>query len=290
MPTIDTSKLTARNAAIVTALLAAARDHRNPAGQVTIDTLRRKLQTTKANIIEALIELTGAYEEIEFDAEGQVAMIEVLQSPDDVRDELGNPLHHSAYELDNGEDDAESGGDEEEENGDDTEDEQEEEEKLTKFRFPERKKAEYEEKGGHCGDELAEVLTAHLNVSHEVPRKDGKGTKKIRGIDLAACEHTAEANGIAWTKVKGNNPGQIRMNLSNMLRAKWRKGTDIRVGEATIRGLTSYKSRKQWIAECAAEYQAETKCTAAMAIANAEAEFEAKAAGSEYRPDLGTFS
>ena len=283
---IDTTKLTPRNATIVGALVAAAQDPANESGQLTVDSLRRKCQTTKANIVEALMELE-AFPEIEFDSDSQVAMIDMDAEFDDIEN-LPDPGYQHPDDADpifSAHADAAIT-----ENDDDEDDEDDEDEAEAKFRFPAKHKAIYEENGGHCGDALAEALTAHLNYSFETPRKDGKGSKTTKGIDLDACEQTAEANGIAWHTVKGNNNGQVRMNLSNMLRAKWRKGQDIKVGEATVKGLANYKTRKQWCAEYAAMYQQETgEKSAATAMAIAEQEFEAKAAGGEYRPDLGTF-
>jgi hypothetical protein len=275
---IDTTHLTTRNKAIVAALYEAAKT--TESGHVTVDHLRRKLRTTKANIDEALVELSGAFEDIEYDADEGVVMVdggEPIELDEVVYDEP-HPVEHIVPDDDSSE--PEGSDDEGDESGDD-------DEPASRFRFPQGKKVEYEEKGGNCGDQLAEALTAYLNTSHEVPRKDGKGTKKVGGIDLHALREVAEANGIAV--VKGNNPGQMRMNLSNSLRAKWRKGQDILVGGTTVRGLANYKSRKQWVLERAAGYQSETKCTAAVALAYAEANFETKAAGGEYDPTIGQF-
>lgn len=277
---IDTTALSPRNAAIVAALQEAATT--SESGHLSVDTLRRKLKTTKANIDEALVELTGAFEDIEYDADSGVAMIDVSGA---MGDELEREFERSAADLpdDGAADQFADQPYDEFPMGDD----EEGDEPVSKFRFPERKKVEYEEKGGNCGDTLAEALTAYLNLTHDVPRKDGKGTKRVSGIDLQALEQTADANGI--TAVKGNNPGQMRMNLANMLRAKWRRGDDIVVGGTTIPGLANYKSRKTWIAEQAASIQRETKCTTATALLQAEQEFETRAAAAEYDPTLGVF-
>lgn len=247
-------------------------------GQLSVDTLRRKLQTTKANILDALTELEGAGT-IEFDPDDQLA-----QLAEDV--EVEQVIEQDVDEAINGEPSEE----EIEENAERAA--EEEDEPVGKFRFPDSKKVEYEEKGGHCGDKLAEALTAFLNDVTFVPRKDGKGEKKVKGISMEAVRQVMGANGIK--DVKGNNPGQIRMNLSNMLRSKWRNGTAIVVGDTVIPGI-QYKSPKQWQQEWANLLIVETKengkatITRKAAEAQAEQAFETKAAAMEYDPYTGTF-
>lgn len=246
-------------------LLEAAAKEEGSSGQLSVDTLRRKLKTTKAAVQDAISELEGAGI-VEFDEDDQIA-----QMVEDVKQDEGTAGVNDPYINP--------------ETGD--------EDTAPKFRFPDRKKAEYEEKGGNCGDRLAEALTAYLNDTQMVPRKDGKGEKKVKGIDMHALRQVAEANGI--TDVKGNNPGQMRMNLSNMLRSKWRKGTAIVVGDLTIPGLANYKTPQQWREEYAKALIAETTqdgkptLTSAAAMAQAEQAFEAKAAAMEYSAEEGRF-
>jgi hypothetical protein len=75
-------------------------------------------------------------------------------------------------------------------------------------------------------------LTEALNVVRLVPRKDGKGERKVKTIDMFALEDVAQQNGIDF--VRGNNNGQKRMNLSNMLRKMWKDGKDIHIGNTVV--------------------------------------------------------
>ena len=72
-------------------------------------------------------------------------------------------------------------------------------------------------KGQSCGDEVAELMKA------TVSGKDGK-------VDLAALEKVADDNGIDFSRWKGLNPGQQRMNLSNVLRGRVKRDEQVVIG------------------------------------------------------------
>lgn len=74
--------------------------------------------------------------------------------------------------------------------------------------------------GGNNGDELALALSEY--------------TKGVGGkADEAKLMEVASVNGIA--EVKGGNVGMKRMNLGNMLRSRFKKGTAIIVGDKILK-------------------------------------------------------
>jgi len=78
----------------------------------------------------------------------------------------------------------------------------------------------YKEKygsAGNCGDELAAVLA-------EVSQVDGKASYS-RLMDIA------KQNGIDFSRWAHLNIGQQRMNLSNVLRGKLKRGEQVEVGD-----------------------------------------------------------
>lgn len=78
-------------------------------------------------------------------------------------------------------------------------------------------RAKYKERGGSCGDELAERLRRHLAA------QDGT-------IDLAKLRKLAEANGVWRPGYEKLNAGLARMSVSNRLRALVRAGVAIKWG------------------------------------------------------------
>lgn len=88
---------------------------------------------------------------------------------------------------------------------------------------------QYRENGGTCGDDLAEALTEECTVIDT--GKSGKA--KRRKLDHAALMAVAKENNLPkdllakWEKL---NPGMVRMNLGNVLRAKGRDGEKVMVG------------------------------------------------------------
>lgn len=115
----------------------------------------------------------------------------------------------------------------------------------------------------HCGDDLAESL---------------------KGLGLNDLGKVAKENGIkdrfdGWADA-GRNPGMIRMNLANVLRAKVRKGETVSIlGEGNLKSAAQVgKKRAQ---ELAAQAEAEKKAKAeakTKADAERQAAKEAKAA------------
>jgi len=74
-------------------------------------------------------------------------------------------------------------------------------------------------KGGNNGDELA------LALAKVTKGADGKA-------DDTKINEVAKANGIET--VKGTNVGMRRMNLGNMLRARYKKGVAVHVGDEVL--------------------------------------------------------
>lgn len=72
-------------------------------------------------------------------------------------------------------------------------------------------------KNQHCGDELADVLAEQ--------------TRGANGCDLEALALVQKQNGIDTSRWSHLNPGQQRMNTSNVLRGKLRRGEHVVVGE-----------------------------------------------------------
>lgn len=73
-------------------------------------------------------------------------------------------------------------------------------------------------KGGSCGDELAAALT------------EAVGTP----VSKEAVVEIAKQNGIDANRWAHLNPGQQRMNLGNVLRAKARRGKQVVIGNVTF--------------------------------------------------------
>lgn len=80
----------------------------------------------------------------------------------------------------------------------------------------------------NCGDDVAEVLTAHVTT--------GRANKKNPdgGLDRAALRGVAEVNGIAdklagWED-RSLNGGLLRMNTANVLRGMVRRGERVQIG------------------------------------------------------------
>lgn len=71
-------------------------------------------------------------------------------------------------------------------------------------------------------DEFASALAKFLTVEEE--------------LDLKRLAQVAKDNGIDYGKYESHNPGHRRMIVGNILRGKHRKGGDVRIGNATIRG------------------------------------------------------
>lgn len=77
----------------------------------------------------------------------------------------------------------------------------------------------------NCGDEMAQALADHVRV----PNEDGKGDH----IDLDILAEVATANGVDLSKWAHLNVGMQRMNLSNVLRGKLKRGEKVAVGTTT---------------------------------------------------------
>jgi hypothetical protein len=151
--------------------------------------------------------------------------------------------------------------------------EDEEDDPEPTFRFPSQKRQEYATKGGNCGDDLAQALTAALNVTNE----DGKGTR----IDEGALNEIASENHIPV--VRGSNPGQRRMNLANMLRGKLRKGETVYVLGTPIKGDENPPlDRMKLLRSIAQGYETETGANKKQARILAEQELDAKIEGGLY--------
>lgn len=92
-------------------------------------------------------------------------------------------------------------------------------------------------KGGNCGDALATAMKAADEVGHDYQK-----VAIENGVDIGRWAHL--------------NAGQQRMNLSNVLRAKMRKGEDV-----TVNGKKVDKSAYVEAAEAAKKASAEKKST-----------------------------
>lgn len=78
-------------------------------------------------------------------------------------------------------------------------------------------KAEYAQHDGTCGDRMASAFSKFCR------NEDGE-------LDLAKLAQVKKANGIAAVRWSQLNPGQQRMNASNVLRGMLRRGDDVTVG------------------------------------------------------------
>lgn len=81
----------------------------------------------------------------------------------------------------------------------------------------------------NCGDEIAKALTAFV-TQPRTSRKDTDG-----GLDRAKLRGVAETNGIgdklAEWEDRDLNGGLLRMNTSNVLRGRWRRGEEVVIGD-----------------------------------------------------------
>lgn len=80
----------------------------------------------------------------------------------------------------------------------------------------------------NCGDDVAQVLTAHVTTDR-ASKKNPDG-----GLDRAKLRAVAEINGIGhkladWED-RGLNGGLLRMNTSNVLRGMVRRGERVEIG------------------------------------------------------------
>jgi hypothetical protein len=93
-------------------------------------------------------------------------------------------------------------------------DEEEEGKEIVKKKYKER----YRPHHMTCGDELAQLISAHVAVEGE------DGTSRI---DVTKLRAFARANGCWDPKYAHLNVGMQRMNIANRLRAKVRKGHEV---------------------------------------------------------------
>lgn len=87
---------------------------------------------------------------------------------------------------------------------------------------------------GHCGDDLAGLLREQTKETDE-EGNEFTSVKAIQGV--------ARQNGLT---AKGKNPGHMLMNLSNVLRARVRRGEKVSVGRATINEPKKVHPAKCW--------------------------------------------
>ena|SRR5262245_65244078 len=100
---------------------------------------------------------------------------------------------------------------EEVESDDNEEDEPKVERSIVKRKYRQL----YAPKNRSCGDELAQLVTAHVkDEENEI-------------VDLDKLRRFAQLNGCWVDDYKNLNPGQQRMNVGNRLRAKVRKGHEV---------------------------------------------------------------
>ena len=85
-------------------------------------------------------------------------------------------------------------------------------------------------KDRHCGDPIATALKAFCS--------DDKGR-----LDTKKLMEVAKANDIDMSKYKHLNSGMQRMSLANRLRGLIAKGTDVKIGSSTIKGLPQTKTK-----------------------------------------------
>lgn len=207
-----------------------------PGGHMALDRLRASLRVKKDELTEAV--LASPIFKLNH------GVVTLLDDDDAIEETIGSEETHGGDKDENptADDDSDEEITEEEikesaipagdngDGGDDdkkaTSDDEDAEDEHKTFRFPEYKRKEYAEKGGNCGDEMAARLTDFLNV----PMEKGKGTR----IDVERLMKVAYDNGLSV--VNGANPGQQRMNLSNVLRGMLRKGHDVDIDGYVIEG------------------------------------------------------
>lgn len=101
-------------------------------------------------------------------------------------------------------------------NDEDGEDESEDDQPVATIVKP-KYKAEYAQHDGTCGDRMASAFSKFC--------RNDEGE-----LDLAKLAAVKKANGIAAVRWAKLNPGQQRMNASNVLRGMLRRGDDVTVG------------------------------------------------------------
>lgn len=144
--------------------------------------------------------------------------------------------------------------------------------------MPIRKHKEYMAQGGGCADTLdREMRDAFLDP--------------VDGVDVVAVQRTAEANGV-WNPRWGSlNPGMIRMNTANRLRAKARRGEEIvlvdREGREFQRGTFGIEATTLAKAQAAQAEKEANKAKAAEAKARADAAREERGKAIEARKAAG---
>ncbi|KKN34838.1 hypothetical protein LCGC14_0789790 [marine sediment metagenome] len=85
---------------------------------------------------------------------------------------------------------------------------------------------QYRKFNDSCGDDLAEMLRSETTKQN----KDGDDV-----LDLKALWRVAKDNGVDYKKYGHLNPGHQRMVISNVLRGMLNKGTDVKVGNKTVK-------------------------------------------------------
>jgi hypothetical protein len=87
-----------------------------------------------------------------------------------------------------------------------------------------RYKTAYKATGGNCGDDLANELRHATQVEGD----DGRPYTDIKAVRAIARENELTA--------KGANPGHALMNLSNVLRARARRGEAVQIDGSPFKG------------------------------------------------------
>jgi len=91
---------------------------------------------------------------------------------------------------------------------------------------------QYRANGGSCGDGLAEAMAAYCQMADT--GKTGKANRTI--TDIERVLEVASENGIdAKAKWGHLNNGMVRMNLSNVLRAKLAKGEKVTINGKKVK-------------------------------------------------------
>lgn len=97
---------------------------------------------------------------------------------------------------------------------------EDDEDKLPGTVVPVEYKKQYAEHDNTCGDIVARVL------KDATTKHDGKAT----ALDFQALADIAAANNIDLSKWQSRNNGMMRMNVSNVMRGKIRKGETVTIG------------------------------------------------------------
>jgi len=100
----------------------------------------------------------------------------------------------------------------------------------------------------NCGDEMAAVLTNWVSMPIKVEGKKDVAHANVDTMLEVAQENDVLDNFNIWAK-NGLNPGQIRMNLGNMLRGRLAKGLQVTIGKKTWKAnektQAEYASRRK---------------------------------------------